>query len=373
MLFAYRYVPHRMEKMQEFIDFIFFEVWCKAPGAGPFGLHLFDGNAELKEVMTAFHYSDSKGATFFNGHVERIYGLFAALSPPQILQLQRWYRGNNDLEHVCGNDPVAQLARYADIDAQFPALAEQLPAFFKGLYASSLLGLKALRDMIGDIDDHYQTFVKTNATGKCPFCGISDLFGEYHSKREAYDHYLPKAIYPFNSINFHNLVPACHHCNSSYKGSKHVAYTPKDPCGAQARRKMFYPFSTQPHRIELTVSLGHADAEHLRPHDVDLRFGPPDLTEQIETWKDVYGIEERYRAKLCSADAKAWIVEVLDEWRWHEEAVGAEGKAPQAFLRDVARHAAQSPYAHANFLKHGFLQACASAGVFDKVPGAKVA
>ena len=32
MLFAYIYMPHSMEKMQAFIDYIFFEVWCKAPG-----------------------------------------------------------------------------------------------------------------------------------------------------------------------------------------------------------------------------------------------------------------------------------------------------------------------------------------------------
>lgn len=65
MLFPYTYVTHQMEKMQEFIDFIFFEVWCKAPTAGPFGLHLFDSNIELREVMEAFYYSDKKMPTFF--------------------------------------------------------------------------------------------------------------------------------------------------------------------------------------------------------------------------------------------------------------------------------------------------------------------
>ena len=44
MLFPYTYVPHQMEKMQTFIDFIFHEVWCEAPTSGPFGLNLFDAN-----------------------------------------------------------------------------------------------------------------------------------------------------------------------------------------------------------------------------------------------------------------------------------------------------------------------------------------
>lgn len=108
------------------------------------------------------------------------------------------------------------------------------------MYSQSLLDLAALRAKIGDIDDHYQTFVQTNKAGKCPFCGINDLLGEYHSKREAYDHYLPKALYPFNSINFRNLVPACHHCNSSYKTSKDPAYTQKTPPGQFSAA----PFST---------------------------------------------------------------------------------------------------------------------------------
>ncbi|MGV8597979.1 HNH endonuclease, partial [Pseudomonas aeruginosa] len=218
--------------MHAFIDFIFHEVWCKAPAGGDYSLDLFVANPELHEVMTAFHYDDSNGAEFFSGHVERIYGFFSVLSDAQISQFQQWYQGNNDLEKVCANDPATQLTRYSDIAANHKDLATQLGTFFKGLYSQSLLNLVALRGKIGDIDDHYQTFVQANKAGKCPFCGINDLLGEYHNKREAYDHYLPKALYPFNSINFRNLVPACHHCNSSYKTSKDPAYTPKDPARA---------------------------------------------------------------------------------------------------------------------------------------------
>lgn len=54
MLFSYTYVPHKMEKMQAFIDFIFYEVWCKARVRGPFCLKLFEANAELYEVMEDF-------------------------------------------------------------------------------------------------------------------------------------------------------------------------------------------------------------------------------------------------------------------------------------------------------------------------------
>jgi hypothetical protein len=362
MLFPYTYVPHQMDKMQTFIDFIFHEVWCKAPTSGPFGLQLFDATPELREVMEEFYYSDKKNADFFYGNVERIYGHFSKLNAKQIRRLKWWYYSNNNIEQLCSNGSGCHATRYSDIEKKFPSIAIDTHKFFTGLYD---FDAAALKKKVGNIDDHYKVFASINRSGKCPFCGLSDLLGENHSKREAYDHYLPKAIYPFNSINFKNLVPTCHHCNSSYKGSKNPAYTPKDPTGGTVRRKVFYPFSATPHVIELQVTLQHADLEKMAPEEIGLTFGPAPVAEQIETWKDVYGIEERYRGKLLSGDGKAWLEEVLIERRWHDESAGAEGKTPEAHLRDVGRHTSRSPYANANFLKHSFLQACKATGLFD--------
>lgn len=357
MLFPYTYVPHQMEKMHAFIDFIFHEVWCKAPIGGDYSLDLFVANPELHEVMTAFHYDDSNGAEFFSGHVERIYGFFSVLSDAQISQFQKWYQGNNDLEKVCANDPATQLARYSDIAANHKDLTTQLGTFFKGLYSQSLLNLVALRGKIGDIDDHYQTFAQTNKAGKCPFCGVNDLLGEYHNKREAYDHYLPKALYPFNSINFRNLVPACHHCNSSYKTSKDPAYEPKDPARAVQRRAVFYPYKPAAQSIELQVTLQRSDIARLTPADITLHFGPAAVAEEIETWKDVYGIEERYKAKLCTdSDGKAWLTQVLDEWK-------ELGRDPLDFLQTLTFNTKKRPFTDCNFLKKPFLDACHQIGV----------
>lgn len=356
MLFAYRYVPHDMDRMQQFMDFIFFAVWCKAPKRGGFGLHLFAANTKLHAVMESFHYSDSKGADFFNAHVEAIYDSFQHLSPGDIRRLRRWYKGNNDLEKVCANDPRARLASYADIQAKYPELAEQLRTFFKGLY--DRLGLADLKAKIGSIDDHYKAFTVENNAGKCPFCGINDLFGKYHSKREAYDHYLPKALYPFNSVNFHNLVPACPHCNSSYKGSKNAAFAFKDPCQRQVRRKVFYPFSTNFYQISPRIRLQHADYESLLPKDIELAFDSQKFQEQIETWKDVYGIEERYKAKMCAEDdGKYWVTQVLDECQGY-------GLQPADILNMRVKQSKTNPYADCNFIRAPFLEACDRAGVF---------
>jgi hypothetical protein len=359
MLFSYKYVPHQMEKMQEFIDFIFFDVWCKAPEGEPFSLDLFNGNAELREVMEAFHYSDAKGADFFNGHVERIYGLFAPLTPIEIDKFKQWYKANNDIEKVCGNDPSVHIARYADIEATYPDLNEQLASFFKGLYSDKLLKLKALREKIGQIDDHYDQFMRTNNEGKCPFCGISDMLGVYHTKREAYDHYLPKGLYPFNSINFRNLVPACHHCNSSYKLSQDPAFTLKDPVGKTSRRKVFYPYAAHSLKIEITIDLSKLDVEHLTPTDLQLTFGPSTVNEELETWKDIYNIEERYKAKCCSQNgSKYWIEELRIQCYNYKF-------TPEVVLTTTRQVSENSPFADSNFLKVAFLEACHRIGMWN--------
>ena len=355
MLFPYTYVPHQMEKMQAFIDFIFHEVWCKAPIGLVFHPDLFDGNPELKEVMGEFGFSAQaaeRGKTFYKD-VKAIYDLFASLSPREIDQFKLWYQGNNDLEKVCANDPAIHLVRYTDIAVNHKDLAAQLGIFFKGLYSQSLLGLAALRAKIGDIDDHYQAFVSTNKTGKCPFCGIGDIKGENHSKREAYDHYLPKTLYPFNSINFRNLAPACHDCNSAYKLQKDPAHN------AAGRRKAFYPYTSASHVIDLKVILLNTNFDKLGVDDIIIQFGPLELAEELDTWKDAYGIEERYKAKFCAeSDGKYWLTQVLDEWT-------EDGRDPAEFMTTLARQVNRNPYAESGFLKKPFLDAWQAIGIFS--------
>jgi len=362
MLFSYVYVPHSMEKMQEYIDYIFYEVWCKTSESGIFSFDLFNGKPDLKKIMEAFHYSDAKGADFFNGHVEKIYSIFSTLSAEQVSQLRSWYTNNNDLEKVCCNDPSVNIVRYEDLRKFHKELSEPLASFFKGLYSKDFLNLAALRGEIGKIDDHYQQFMAKNIAGKCPFCGIQDIKGIYHSKREAYDHYLPKGVYPFNSINFKNLAPTCHECNSAYKLIKDPVFNPKDPLlnASNGRRKAFYPYSEDSYQIELKLELDCADWSSIKPEDIQISAGPEEIKEEINTWNDVYGIEERYKAKCCGEnDGMYWIQQVLDEW--HEN-----GRSPEEYLETLSRHTKRKPYAEANFLKEPFLKACKQEGLFDK-------
>ena len=155
--------------------------------------------------------------------------------------------------------------------------------------------------------------------------------------------------------------------DSSYKITQDPSYSPKDPAGEITRRKSFYPYSTNTHRIDITIDLGTPDIDRLTPADIQLAFGPAAVHEEIETWKEVYGICERYRGKLLNSDGKAWLVEVFDEWRWKDESAGEEGRNPEEYLRALNRHTARSPYASNNFLKKAFLEGCQRAGIFNVI------
>ena len=349
MLFAYTYVPHAMEKMQAFIDFIFYEVWCAAPGNGDFRLELFDAKPELREVMKAFYYSDKKNADFFYGSVERIYRHFSTLDAKRIRRLKWWYASNNNIERLCRNDTGCHATHYSHIEKKFPEIMKDIQTFFTGLYD---FNAAVLTDKVGSIDDHYRAFMEANSTGKCPFCGLGDIKGVHHTKREAYDHYLPKALYPFSSINFRNLAPACHECNSTYKLSKDPAHN------AAGRRKAFYPYTTGTHQIEITVDLNSPDLDRLTPADIQITFGPTASHEEIETWREVYGIDERYKAKGCGeSDGKYWLTQVFDEWQ-------EDGRVPVDHLNTLNRQTARNPLADSNFLKKAFLEGCRRVGLF---------
>lgn len=114
-----------------------------------------------------------------------------------------------------------------------------------------------------------------------------------------------------------------------------------------------------PYVIHLQVALQHNNIEKLKPGDITLQFGPDDLSEKIDTWRDVYGIDERYKAKLCGEnDGKYWLTQVLDECR-------AYGKQPADILSVRTEQAQTRPYADCNFLREPFLDACKNSGIFQ--------
>ena len=93
----------------------------------------------------------------------------------------------------------------------------------------------------------------------------------------------------------------------------------------------------------------------MKPEDVSISIGPLAVADEIETWKETYGIEERYKALIIDEDVgHYWINQVLDEW--------VEDGRSQVYLRTLSRLTGINPLADTNFLKP-FLEACNAKGL----------
>jgi hypothetical protein len=351
-----------MEKMQEYMDYIFFEVWYKAIYTqGGFSLELFNQKLELKEIMEDFFQSSTVGGDLFYRSVEEIFYIFQTISSTQTNQLLAWYRANNNIEKVCQNDVDIAPITYSQLKEFHEPLHDRIKNLFKHLYGNKIIGLQAITKKIGDIDQHYHAFMLTNKKGKCPCCGLHSLKGVYHEKREAYDHYLPKGTYPFNSINFKNLIPICHECNSSYKLEKNPLYVVPNLTGG--RRKAFYLYCNHDISIDITVHLNLTRKDEIKPENIEIEFSSEGYEEELETWNEVFGIEERYKAE-CSAenDGLDWLEQITDDLENYDD---TNKKISQVEMLETLRKAhRRKPFGEKRFLKLRFLEACQRVGLF---------
>lgn len=341
-----------METMQVYMDYIFDEVWMKAKDFDEFELEIFNGNTDLKEIMRAFNFlqSSPKWGEYFLERVKKIFEIFKTLDDIQLQQLKYWYRVNNDIETLC--EGLESPIMYRELKYFNEELTRELKALYGVLYNKKIIGLKTIRNKIGKIDQHYKAFMKENNKEVCPFCGIHPMKGIYHTKREAYDHFLPKGQYPFNSINFKNLAPMCNECNSSYKLENNPIFNK-----SKERRRAFYPYRAHAIVLAISVSLELADYEHIEPDEVGISFASPS-NDEVETWNSLFGIQERYKTVISGSKGRYWLNQVIDEARLRSESCTECMDVKRILFHD-------NPYEEMNFLKLPFLEACDAIGLLD--------
>jgi hypothetical protein len=366
MLFPYQYINHEIEKFQKISDYLFLEVWLKAKK--PFNYNVFRGMPELKAIFESLHNEDSKGAEFFNSHLVGIYEDCRPLKKPDRIKLKKWYKVNNQINRLC-QDKSMQPVSYDRLFRSYPKLGKKIESFYKNLYSSaSPFELAAFGVLSDIIKKHYYEFMQTNKEELCPFCGLSDMKGIHHSKREAYDHFIPKGVYPFNSVNFRNLAPMCNNCNSSYKLAKDplMHLDPIKKKSTKNRRRAFYPYSIKKWNLYTEIKLSKSDFENLTEADIEIDFKSINHfshRDQIESWRDIYGIDERYKAKLLGKrGAKKWFSEFSELENLKK--LEPEKKATIDLLYSMKiREIDADPFDNANFIKKAFLIECKRQGL----------
>ncbi len=190
MLILYKPIEHDIFTLHTLLEKVVCDVWCKANDA------CCDDKLE-QAFKDIYHYS-YKGNPL-KDEIERIYKIFKGLNPADKTKVKDAFTTTNDIESLCdGTSPVYLSA--------LPAVVEDdIKPLFKWCY-ETLLG----KDKVaGDKMDYYNKLVKDpdNDFDTCPCCGLTDIESAESICREDYDHYLPKAHYPFAGVNFLNLVP----------------------------------------------------------------------------------------------------------------------------------------------------------------------
>jgi hypothetical protein len=212
------------------------------------------------------------------------------LSPVALTKIKAAFITNNKIEEICNGVTAIYLNQLDEVvQNEMQPLFIQ---FYEELLERSKVG--------GDKLKFYNSLYRINRFKFCICCGYMPFDTGLLSRREAFDHYLPKSKYPFASVNFKNLMPLCYKCNSDRKKDK-------DP--VEGGRKAFYPFRNTHTVIDITTSLGAGFMRSLYETFVngvdEYNMDPPDLTdikieinsleqEEVDTWEELFQVKGRF-------------------------------------------------------------------------------
>jgi hypothetical protein len=239
--------------------------------------------------------------------LNEIYNIVKEWDQPQKTAFCEAIRRSNNIKQICDGDLIPWKEN--DIPIEVRELTKTL---FLKLYDDVLKGT-FFKENYGDRKSHYHAFKKhaSNDFEFCPACGIVEMKTAEDKKTDQYDHYLPKDIYPFSSVNFENLVPTCIDCNSiEVKSNKDILIY---------SGKVFYPFDENNNEIDIDLSIktNHADLSKIV---WDINYScTNDKAEQIEAWKEVYNIESRHKTHVSGKIPK-WY-ELYDEYMCDKDCV----------------------------------------------------
>lgn len=352
MLQPYKYIHHDMEKIQGFVDYIFYSVWMEAEDSEETFLERFE-EGEHKKLISHLYDSNSETSDKFCKIAEDIYKLISVMDISHRDKLKEYYEINSNIEALCEDTTISPIT-YTKLEAEFGAgLKTKIKEFNDLLYGSgSIIGLKEILE-ISDFNKHYDEFIEENGE-RCLFCGLIklEILDGYKSD---YDHFLPKAQYPFLSINLGNLAPSCERCNQKFKKIKNPLYKED----RVSRRKAIYPFSLEPYEFSVDIKLINIiDTKgKIEDSNLDMKLLVRS-EEETDTWDHLYKIYDRYKGVCSSKDeADKWIKDVkiiMEEY----------GVSFDKYIKtEKKRVRGSSPYHEALFLKIPFLEACKEANI----------
>ena len=344
MLFSYSLIAHDIEKLQTFLEHTVLKVWCAADSTIPFSIDLLDQDYR---VLYEKRYKLHKD-------IEKIYNLFVPLSTTQKEFIRDTFNSNNRIEGLCCND--IEPIFYKDIIREVSQdLSDTLKDFNNYLYKFLDKSDAAFVKHYTSATIYYKELVSQLPASRCPFCGIERIKSKRISRRDAYDHYIPKSLLPFTAINVKNLAPMCKDCNESWKSDNNPIMTNKD---SGDNRKTFYPFCNDLPEIGIYFDNLYLDPLDEDEHNIEIRYECEEYEVEVSTWRSIFYIDERYD-DLIRTDCKVWLEEV--------RMLGDRKTDDTLAKTEYIQKKQENKFIESNFLTIPFLLACDEMGLLNKV------
>lgn len=303
MIYSYNKIAHPIIDFHDKVISVFRNIF-------KYDLEVYDESVLVpKDFMSIVSTSKAR----FENPLKEIVLIYHDLPNMAKIQLQDALLVNNDVSCLC--DKKKYLIKY---DALHVDIEKPLKNFFTDLWEKYPM-IEEIEETFGTVKSHYDGIIKQDGFDAliCPFCGLEPFEPPEGTFREAYDHFLPKADYPFIAVNFDLLFPTCHKCNSNEKKDDDTLYHKNG-----LRRKMYNPYditlmdkeldinivaTTKYEEISLKTLLNSIDWEiHMQ------RDGKEE--EELETWDQVYGVKGRY-FRTVKFFEKTWFGMILSDYK----------------------------------------------------------
>lgn len=320
MLRTYFPILHPIATLHEMLEHLICEVWCKADKINNC-IDLL--HSDFKKI---YEYLD-----WLKSDVDYIFEHSRALETHERQSIIDAFKSNNQIENLC-NGVVKPIEL-----SSLPSVVEMKMKPLLEVFYSRLLDIKKVP---GEKLDYYNQLVKSNNFKTCPVCGLANIENPESRYIEDYDHFLPKAYYPFAAVNFKNLVPTCDKCNKKHKGGK----KPLDKNG-----KAYYPFESGRPPINIKVTLKTIDFDSDQKLTQMPKFQFSGDADKNETWNWLYNIESRYSDEF-KRFSYSWLRNLKKEIEFNES------KSAEQYIDFKIRNYKEDEFDEMKFLKIALLE-----------------
>lgn len=328
MIYTYTYMPHRIDGFHSEIAHFFEELFNNNP-------------LNYSEALLTKDFTEAiKASGKFIGYLESIVVAYNKLDAKVKGEVTNAFANNSDIKNLCNDITCNAPIKYSEIsNGDFRDLLKEFFNYLWRVYPF----VDAVENKYGTKQEHFNAFIKQpNQIGKvCPFCGIHGLKppsdSDDEKNRNAYDHFLAKGLYPFVSINFENLGPVCHECNSDEKGEYDILYNGVD-------RALFrYPYDVSYKKEDLMVTIAPKEQHNknnfktlLNDIDWDIAItlaGNDDPS--LNSWSNAFNIKTRYKKYLKTHQLNWFETFVLSRYKSDKE----DGISFQRFKEKLLKEA----------------------------------